>query len=193
MSDGIQFQAIGGAELDKALRDLRAQMGGKEGNLVKNALSYVSRNSIKKDIVAAAPVSKEGTSIDWGYAGGKYKIVGPKKAPPGRLQRAISSVVHRNPHLSELVGTGVFAKSLGNSRNDPDGAWYAHIVEHRTGFMRNAFKHNAEKYSREVSRQLATGIQRVARKIGDENSRAVAAKVKMNATQSLLAWRPSGT
>ena len=178
MSDGIQFDVVGGIELDKALRDLRAQMGGKEGNLVGNALRYVSKNSVKKDIAAAAPVSKEGSSIDWGYAGGKYKVVGPKKAPSGRLRRAITTVVHRNPHLSELVGTGVFQKSLGQNRNDPDGAWYAHIVEHRTGFMRTAFRNNAGKYSDEVRRRLATGIERVARKIGDENSRAVAAKAK---------------
>ena len=152
----------GMAELEKALKDLRAEMSsrgkaGKEGNLVMNALRYAGRTSVMPRMVTNAP---EDT---------------------GRLKRSIFYKPERNPrYLDEVFYVG---PRLGKSRDDPKGAWYAAIVEFKggkngrgKGYMRNSIR--PEEDARIIGRNLGAGIERVAKKIGNKNLAEVGAAAK---------------
>ena len=179
MTVKITTEVHGLKGFDKALRELRAEMNGKEGNIIRNGLNYTARTEVKPDIVANTPVSKKGTPLDWYKDGKKWRYHGDYYAPPGRLRRAIRHAIHRNPtRLDELVGVGVFQRALGQSRNDPDGAWYAYIVEYKTGFMKNAFEKGRRKYINTIGKRWAVGIESAARKIGNKQLQTLGSEAK---------------
>lgn len=188
MSVQVTTEIIGLQELDQALRDLRAEMtkrgeAGKEGNLVKNGLGAAARD-VKTKMQFLAPRSQWGSHIDWHKSkNGKWVHGGEfgDRAEPGRLRRSIIVKYERRPRvLSEVVYVG---PKVGKSRNDPNGAWYAAIVEMHggeggrgKGFMRKAI--TPEYHTRIIARVIGTGIERVAKRIGNENLRAVGARAK---------------
>jgi hypothetical protein len=183
------FRIDGLAELEKALKDLRQEMtqrgqAGKEGKLVPNALRWVARNNILPRMKRNAPISASGSNIDWHYsANGKWVHGGPngKKADKGRLRRSIFYKPERNPrYLNEVFYIGPRA---GEDRNDPEGAWYAAIVEFQggaggagRGFMRKSI--NPEADTKAYAYRLGVGIERVAKKIGNQNLAAVGSAAK---------------
>ena len=106
-----------------------------------------------------------------------------KEAPEdtGRLKRSIFWKRERNPRrLNEIVYVG---PRLGKSREDPNGAWYAAIVEFQggkdgvgKGFMRRSI--DPDRDTNTIRKRLATGIERVAKKVGNENAAKVGARIK---------------
>jgi hypothetical protein len=152
----IQSEFIGGRELLEALKALREGVAGDKSNLVKNALNAAGRD-VLEDVKTAAP------------------------EVTGRLKNAIKKQVHPRPeHLNEIIGIGV---DLGNSRDDPNGAWYARIVEFNLdnkgkSFLRRPFEAKRQKNLNTVRKSLATGIERVGKKVGNKNAAAVGAKIK---------------
>jgi len=156
MSVQTKFFVAGMAELEKALQDLGSEIAGSKGGLVKNALLDAGRD-VKDRMKANAPKDT------------------------GRLRRSIKHFREKNPRrLSEIVYVGPM---LGSSRDDPNGAWYAAIVEFQggaggkgAGYARRAI-HPEEDYGT-IRKNLATGVERVAKKVGNENARAVGARIK---------------
>jgi hypothetical protein len=163
MSVKITTEVIGLQELHKALIDLGSEVAGKGGGLVKNAIRAAARD-VKKRQVSGAPQSKKGSAV----------------APAGRLKRSIR-IIRRHPdRINELIVVGPLA---GKSRDDPNGAWYASIVEFQggeggkgKGFMRKSLKR--DKDTNTIRRSLAVNIERVAKKVGNKNAAAVGAKIK---------------
>jgi len=158
----------GGKELDEVLRQLPAELVSRSGGPVKL--------SLKK---AAQPV----------YDDAVLKV--PTKT--GRLRNAIQKPQrHPRPkHLVEIYGVGV---NLGKDRDDPSGAWYARIVEFNTSFLRTAMEKNRKKSTNIYATEMGTRIERIGKKIGNENARKVGAKVRKanqpTSVQRLLDYRP---
>jgi len=152
----VSVGVIGGRELEKALQELGSEVAGKGGGLVKNALNAAGRD-VEARMKANVPVDT------------------------GRLQRSIIRFRERNPRrLSEIVYVGPKA---GKTRSDESGAWYAAIVEFQggkggrgAGFMRRSIHHDQDTAT--IRRNLATGIERVARKVGNKNAQAIGARIK---------------
>lgn len=93
----------------------------------------------------------------------------------GRLRGALKKQRHPNPKfLNEIVGVGV---DPGRSRQDKNGAWYGYIVEAKTGFMKRAAQKNRAKVISTFRNELATRLEKIAKKAGNENARKVAAEV----------------
>lgn len=185
MSVKIDIKMLGLKELEDALKELRDEMtkrgeAGKEGNIVKNAIGYAARD-VKDKMVFLAPQSDHGSNIDWHKSkNGRWVHGGPfgELAPPGRLKRSIFVKYEKRPRLSEVVYVG---PRIGDSRNDPDGAWYAAIVEMHggaggkgKGYMRNSI--TPAFHTKMIAQRLAAGINRVAKRIGHENLQKVASK-----------------
>lgn len=154
MSIQTTITVAGLAELEKVLKALPQELVGK-GRGAKNPV-YQALNE------AAEPIFRSMQNL----------------APydTGRLRGAIKKQRHPRPkYLNEIVGVGV---DPGRTRDDKTGAWYGYIVEAKTGFMKRAAQKNKEKAVEIFRRSLATKLERIAKKLGDENARAVAAKVK---------------
>lgn len=160
MSIRVQQEIIGLRELEKALKELSGEMsrrGDTAPNLVKNALSYAARTSVKPRMQALAPKDT------------------------GRLANSIFHKLERSPRiLSEVAYVGPRA---GKSRDDPNGAWYAAIVNARggaggrgKGFMQRSIV--PQEDVRVIAGNLGAGIERVAKKIGAANLQAVGSKAK---------------
>jgi len=186
----LQFDVVGLKELEVSLKELRAEMHGKEGNLVRNALNAVGRDVMAR-MKKNAPVSAKGSHIDWHMSkNGKWVHGGlnGERANPGRLRDSIFKKVERNPrYLSEVVYVG---PRMGKTRNDPNGAWYAAIVEYYggkngkgKGFMRNSIDH--ERDANVFGKFLGQNIERVAKKIGNKNAQAVGAKAKKHFSEAI--------
>jgi hypothetical protein len=166
MSISMQYDIIGGKELEKALRDLGAAVGQK-GGPVKLALK-----------AAAVPVLDE---MQMGAA---------KHFVTGVLYESLSSKRHPNPlHLNEIYGVGVHTPGKKPPKGEDQNtgkAWYAQVVEyggwHKAGplkgFMRRALENNRKESTDIYSKRLAIGINRIAKKEGNKNAQAVAAKVR---------------
>ena len=156
MSVKVSVDIAGGDELLKALKSLGSEIAGKDGGLVKNALNAAARD-VKARMKQNAPVAT------------------------GRLRDSIKHFRETQPHhLSEIVYVGPM---LGKSRDDPNGAWYAAIVEFQggkdgrgAGYMRRSIDPTADTAT--ISKNLATGIEREAKKIGNANAREVGARIK---------------
>ena len=149
MSIKVEAKIAGLRELEQALKDLGSEVAGSKGGLVKNAL-----NAAGRDVEA------------------RMKADAPRDT--GRLRDSIFKFREKNPRrLSEIVYVG---PRLGKSRDDPKGAWYAAIVEFKTGFMRRSIHQDEDTAT--IRKNLATGIERVAKKIGNENARKVGARIK---------------
>jgi len=155
MSIQTKIEIIGLAELEKVLKQLPAELVSKGGRGAGNPV-FQALNK------AADPVLES------------MRNLAPYDS--GRLRGAIKKQRHPKPlYLTELVGVGV---DPGRSRNDKTGAWYGYIVEARTGFMKRAAQKNQGRVVEIFRTELATRLERIAKKIGDENSRAVAARIK---------------
>lgn len=158
MSLQTKVDVIGLDELLEVLKDLPAELVS-QGRGAKNPV-------FKALDAAAEPVLKSMQNL----------------APydSGRLRGAIKKQRHPKPRiLNEIVGVGV---DPGRSRDDQSGAWYGYIVEARTGFMRRAADKNREKVVNIFSNELASRLEKIAKKVGNENARKVAAQVRAQTT-----------
>ena len=183
MAETTSAKIYGLKEMEEALKAMSSQLGGKEGRPVNAALN-AARRSVLARAKANAPISKNGSNIDWHKSkNGKWVHGGPngQKAAPGRLRRAIVNMEERRPeHYSVVKYVGV---RKGKTRNDENGAWYAPIIEFRggangegKGFMQRSISPEAD--GRVYAKSLASGVERLAKKIGDENTRQLAAQVR---------------
>ena len=166
---GFTMRVEGLQELEKALKQLRHELAGrKEENIVANAL----RKSAKETILA--PMQARARA----------------HARTGRLDRALSVKRHPKPSgWTELFGVGVHKMGKRPVKGQPDTGelpWYAAIVEYGgkgkngplKGFMRNAAESNAQRYVEVFREDAAKRIERAAKKIGSENLRQVASKIR---------------
>jgi hypothetical protein len=168
----IRAEFIGGKELLIALKDLGSEVAGNKSNVVLNSLHAAGRD-VKKRMVEGAPISDKGTFIGTGE--------NRERGERGRLKRSIRKFAEKAPHtLNEVVYVGPRA---GKNRADPNGAWYAAIVEFQggaggvgKGYMQRSIDHLPD--TRTIARSLGGSVARLAKKIGNENARAVGAKVK---------------
>jgi len=188
MSVKVITKVIGLAEMQNSLIELGSEIAGKNGGLLKNAL-FAAGRPVKERMIANAPESKNGSWIGKG--------ANRHRGQKGRLKRSIKMFREKNPRrLSEIVYVGPM---LGKSRDDPNGAWYAAIVEFQggkggvgAGYARRALHPDEDLQT--FTRSLGTGIERVARKVGNKNAQAVGARVRnanQKGTQRLFDWRPS--
>ena len=166
MSISLKTKVIGLKELEKALRDLGVAAGQK-GGPVKNALRAAAQPVLDAAQMSAAKHSDTGTLLE-----------------------SLKVIRHPNPKfLNEIQGVGVH--NMG--KRPPKGAdqntgkpWYAQIVEYGgrgksgplKGFLRSALETNRAKSTQIYRTRLAVGIERIAKKVGNKNAAAVAAKVK---------------
>lgn len=156
MAETTSAKIYGLKEMEEALKAMSSQLGGKEGRPVNAALN-AARRSVLKRAQANAPVKT------------------------GRLRRAIVSMEERNPKAYSVVKYVGVRK--GKKRDDESGAWYAPIVEFKggkggegKGFMQRSIDPEAD--GRVYAKSLASGVERLAKKIGDENTRQLAAQVR---------------
>ena len=188
MSIKVSVDVIGLAEMQKSLIELGSEIAGKNGGLIKNAL-FAAGRPVKARMIANAPQSEKGSWIGKG--------ANRHRGEKGRLKRSIKMFREKNPRrLSEIVYVGPM---LGKSRDDPNGAWYAAIVEFQggkggvgAGYARRALHHDEELQT--IIRSLGTSIERGGRQIGNKNAQAVGARAKSankKGTQRLFDWRPS--
>jgi len=172
MSVKVYYEIHGFKELESALKDLRKEMGGKEGNITAKAMMKAAY-PVWREAQARAPVSKADsgafTSIRFNRGGG-YKIMGPGKDQPGNLRKSIKRKRLPNPrYLSEIVGIGV---EQGGTRANPTGAYYGKFVEFGTvnmpaqPFLRPALEANRAVFIQVFGNELGKGITREGAKIG---------------------------
>jgi hypothetical protein len=166
MSISLKIDVVGLKELEKALKDLGIAAGQK-GGPVKNALRAAAQPVLDSAQMAAA-----------------------KHTDTGTLLASLKVMRHPNPkYLNEIQGVGVH--SMG--KRPPKGAdqdtgkpWYTDIVEYGgrgksgplKGFLRKALETNRQKSTLIYRKRLAVGIERIAKKVGNKNAAAVAAKIK---------------
>ena len=165
----IKFEVHGLRELEKALKDLRHEMAGrKEENIVANALRKSAKQTMLEPMIAqVTPHSKT-----------------------GRLQRGLSVRRHPRPSgWSELFGVGVHKMGKRPGKGQPDTEtlpWYAAIVEYGgkgkrgplKGFMRRTAESNAQRFVEVFREDAARRIERIAKKIGNENLRQVGSRIR---------------
>jgi len=173
-SGGFLFQVNGIKELQEALLKLPKELVANNGGPVARALT-----SSMKPILETA--KRTVPNID-----GKNNVTGKEGDNSGRLARAI-----RVRRSSKKSGHGSEGRQVyinkGKSRDDQNGAYYAHMVEfgHRgyapTHWFRDAMSSNKELALEIFRRTLGKSIARIAKKIGDENLRKVAAGIGADA------------
>jgi hypothetical protein len=166
MSISLKIDVVGLKELEKALKDLGVEAGQK-GGPVKNALR-----------AAAQPV------LD------SAQMDAAKHSVTGALLESLKVIRHPDPkYLNEIQGVGVhrMGKRPPKGKDQKTGLpWYAQIVEYGgrgksgplKGFLRKALETNRQKSTLIYRKRLAVGIERIAKKVGNKNAAAVAAKVK---------------
>ena len=159
----------GQKELEEALRQLPKELTGKAGGPVKLALK-----------AAAQPVLESAQAQAMIHS------------DTGNLLASLKAMRHPNPrYLNELFGVGVHRMGKRPARGAPQDTglpWYADIVEYGgrgktgplKGFMRQSMEKNRSKSEKIYSTKLAAGIERIAKKVGNENARKVAARVKQS-------------
>lgn len=164
----MRVDFVGLPELEKALRELRAEMKGAEGNIVASALRAAGKDTVLKTM--------------------KEKAARHKKT--GRLYDNLTIRKHPNPkHVSELYGVGVHRtgeRPLKGEEDDGDLPWYAQVVEYGgrnkagplKGFMRDSLEENRTALVAHFKAALGKKIESAARKIGNKNLQAVGAKAK---------------
>lgn len=153
MSIQVETHVVGLKELKEVLLGLPKELVANRGatNAVASAL-----------MAAALPVLRAAQSE------------APQRT--GRLMKAIKRRRHPRPkYLNEIVGVGV---DPGRSREDPNGAWYGYIVHARNPFLKRAFQRTQGEALQRFRKVLATKLEAAAKKAGDDNARAIAAKVK---------------
>jgi hypothetical protein len=158
----MRFEVHGRKELQEALLKLPKELVANGGGPVKTAL-----------MAATKPV------LDTAKSTIPNRDEIPNK---GQLARAIGRRRStKSGHGTE--GIQVFIRK-GKSRKDPSGAYYAPFVEFGarglapTHWFRDSLKSNVQNSTDIFRRRLAGSIARIAKKIGDENLRQVATRVK---------------
>ena len=165
----ITFQVHGLRELEKALKDLRHELAGKkEENIVANALRKSAKETMLEPMIA--------------------QVIPHTKT--GRLQRGLSVKRHPRPTgWTELFGVGVHRmgrRPRKGQEDNEDLPWYAAIVEYGgkgkrgplKGFMRRTAESNAGRFVEVFREDAARRIERIAKKIGNENLRQVGARIR---------------
>jgi len=158
----VEFQVLGLKELQKALTQLPKELVSNNGGPVKTAL-----------MAATLPVMRtaQNTVPD------RDDVINT-----GRLSRA----VRRRRATKTRKGTEavqVYVRK-GKSREDETGAWYAPFVEFGhpgyppSRWFRDSLQNNATSSIEIFRKNLAGSIARIAKKIGNENLRQVAAQIK---------------
>jgi HK97 gp10 family phage protein len=173
MSISIKTEVLGLKELEKALKDL-GEAAGQKGGPVKTAL-----------MAASLPVLRE--------AQGRVPV------DEGDLRRAIKRKRIRDPRAyNEIIVIGFPYPEWAQGRhavltNKKQGG-HGIFVEFGTGlpkkhdpfsgkfmqarpFLRPALENNRDNSTRIFTIKLATGIEKIAKKVGNENARRVASKV----------------
>lgn len=163
----VQWEVTGLLELDRALRQVREAMGGKEGNITHLALRDAAKPVIASQLTATRRHKKT-----------------------GRLNRAIKGVRHSRPKVwSELYGVGVHNMGKRPYKGQTDEGllpWYAALVEYGgrnnagplRGFMRRSLESNRDEVVALFKESAGRRIEQKAKKIGDDNLRAVGAKIR---------------
>lgn len=169
MSVKVYYEIHGFKEMESALKDLRKEMGGKEGNLVAKAMMK-GAYPVWREAQARAPSSEDGgkyTPVKQ-LKSGKWKQ--DWKALSGNLRKSIKRKRLPNPrYLSEIVGIGV---EQGGTRENPTGAYYGKFVEFGTvkmaaqPFLRPALESNRAVFIQVFGDELGRGIAREGAKIG---------------------------
>ena len=161
---------LGEKELEEALRKLAPMIVGLKG-YPKNALRNAARSGAKIAEEDAANRAHHLPSIE----GTKYKRT-------GKLEDAITTKIMSVSYRDQATLGGnsreyfyIGAKSKG--RDDPNGAFYAKFVETGTDkmaarpFLRPAVDSNKGKIQTTMESKLRKDLIRIAKKIGDENTR----------------------
>ena len=166
MSIQLQHAITGGKELEKALREL-GEAAGQKGGPVKLALKH-----------AAIPV------LD------TMQMKVAKHTKTGTLLESLKIMRHPNPkYLNEIFGVGVHnmgQRPRKGENQDTGKPWYAWIVEYGgrgssgplKGFARGSLEENRQESTTIYTVDLAKGINKLARKIGNKNAQVVLAKAE---------------
>lgn len=152
----------GQKELEDALRKLPAEMVSSKGGLVKTAL-----------MAAALPMLNDMKS----QIAGRWKDEGELLATVGRRRVA-------KPKVNEEVRVGVLGKR--GPKKDADGRTFLAPFWLELGTVRippdpivlPVFDSRTQEAVGIYKTRLAAGIARIAKKIGDENTRKVAMSIK---------------
>jgi hypothetical protein len=164
----VNFEVHGLREMEKALKDLRVEMGGKEGNIVATSLRNAGKDTILFSMISQAA----------------------RHQKTGRLIRALKIIRHPRPSgWSELYGIGVHKTGKRPAKGEADNGllpWYAAIVEYGgkgksgplKGFMREAAESNKEAFVAKFRAEAGQRIEKAAKKIGNENLRAVGSRIR---------------
>ena len=167
---GFTMKVEGLRELEQALKKLREEMAGrKEENIVANALRKSSKETMLAPMQAyIRPFSKT-----------------------SRLHYGLDVKRHPRPSgWTELFGVGVH--KLGRRpENEKEGEkthlpWYAAIVEYggkgkksqHKGWMRRIAENNSRQFVEVFREDAAKRIEKAAKKIGSENLRQVAGRIR---------------
>jgi len=171
MSVKVAYEITGFKELELALKDLRKEMQGGEGNITAKALMKASY-PVWREAQARAPVSGGGahTPVKQLKSGRFVPDWQAIKSEPGTLRKSIKRKRLRNPRgWSEVVGIGV---ESGGTRANPIGAYYGLFQEFGTRhipaqpFLRPALESNRAVFIRVFGQELGRHIEREGRKIG---------------------------
>jgi len=158
----IDFQVHGLKELHDALIKLPKELVAKNGGVVKAALMAATKpvlDTAKSTIPDRDEIPNKGQLAD----------------AIGRRRSSKSG--------NGTEGVQVFIRK-GKSRDDPSGAFYAPWVEFGakglapTRWFTKSLESNVQKSTQIFRTRLAGSIARIAKKIGNDNLRAVAMKVK---------------
>jgi len=161
----VRVSFHGQKELEEALRQLPKELTAKAGGPVKLALKAAAQPVLEAQLARAMVHSDTGD-----------------------LMKSLKVRRHPNPlYLNELFGVGVHRMGKRPADGKRTGLpWYADIVEYggrgKTGplkcFIRQSMEKNRAKSEKIYSTKLAVGIERIARKVGNENARKVASQIK---------------
>lgn len=159
MSVKVSVDVLGLRELEKALKSLGSEVAGKNGGLVRTAL-----------MAAALPVLRSA------------QVYAEASRDTGKLAEALTrsrqSKVDPDIDANEAVDVGLFSRGKGKK------VFYGKFLEFGTSrqpaqpFLRQALESNVKESTDIFRKKLATGIERVAKKIGNKNAQEVGARIK---------------
>lgn len=150
------ISVTGLSELETALKELGSEVAGKNGGLVRNALMAAAKPVLE---MAQELVPKDTGKLAKGLKRSRQKEIDPDLP------------------VNEAVDVGLISRR-------GTGTAYGAFVEFGTSikparpFLRPALESNVQNSTDIFRRNLATGIERVARKIGNKNAQAVGARIK---------------
>jgi len=152
----VSVDVIGLRELEQALQELGSEVAGKNGGLVRNAL-----------MAAAKPVLEMA----------KHLVPKDTHKLENSLRRSRQKEVDPELHVNEAVDVGLISRR-------GRGTAYGAFVEFGTSqkakrpYLRPALEGNIRESTDIFRKNLATGIVRVAKKVGNKNAQAIGARIK---------------